>query len=712
MKALLGILRLVRHFVVLGLAGLLTLEVGLAQVSAQEQAASATGVVAHFTTLDDAASIREDFQILPNAWLYVPEGQSPTPFLPAGPFEVTLTGNLNSPLRSFYQFALETRGTATLMVNGSEVLQHTSNGEVSDLTKFTRLNKGDNEIQIRFISPESGPASVRFYWAPRKKSMDWAPNDAWSHDTSKDGLAGALSRLKGRELALENRCQNCHTMSLCNEAIPELSMGGPDLSGIGSRRGMDWMARWIEDPRSLRSQANMPKLFHGETAQQTSRAVAAFLASLDQQQTDESPEPTSDVVLDEAQLTQGKELFAALRCVSCHQLPGADRGDETSMKISLNHVNAKFPEGRLAEFLQQPDRHYAWIRMPQFQFSSEEALAVAGYLRASVPSAPEASWESSAELVIAGKKAFQETGCLNCHSLNMPEMENSASFVAWSELKNLDDGCLLPQSESESAPGFSLSEDEISSIQAFAKIGDAAKASLSRSVPLESAQRFARQLNCVECHQPYGDLPQFSVMGGKLKPEWMEQFIGGHIGLDMKPRPWIKARMPGFPQYAGLLSQGLAIEHGLPPATAVEEKPVDPAMVEISQQMVSSEGGFNCISCHTLGQYQANAVFESAGINLAYTYERLQKEYYYRWMRNPLEIDSRTKMPAFFASEKSPLDSVLEGSSQAQMDAIWDYIREGNEMPKPVGYTPPSEESAESEETSFDDIDFDSFDEF
>jgi hypothetical protein len=81
-------------------------------------------------------------------------------------------------------------------------------------------------------------------------------------------------------------------------------------------------------------------------------------------------------------------------------------------------------------------------------------------------------------------------------------------------------------------------------------------------------------------------------------------------------------------------------------------------------------------------------------------------------MRNPLEIDSRTKMPAFFASEKSPLDSVLEGSSQAQMDAIWDYIREGNEMPKPVGYTPPSEESAESEETSFDDIDFDSFDEF
>ena len=137
--------------------------------------------------------------------------------------------------------------------------------------------------------------------------MDWAPNDAWSHDTSMDGLSNALSRLKGRELALENRCQNCHTMSLCEEAIPELYMGGPDLSGIGSRRGMDWMAQWIEDPRSFRSQANMPKLFHGETSQQTSLAVAAFLASLDQQPANnESSEPASDVVLDEAQLTQGK----------------------------------------------------------------------------------------------------------------------------------------------------------------------------------------------------------------------------------------------------------------------------------------------------------------------------------------------------------------------------------------------------------------------
>lgn len=707
MKSLLGKIQWAQLGVVFGLAGILAPVTGWGQDG--ESTSSHPGVVAHFKTLAPGAVIQEDFQILQNAWLYVPEGQPPTPFLPAGPFEVTLTGSLDAPLRSFYQFALETRGTATLIVDGKEVLEHSSEGELSDLTKFTRLNKGPNQIQIKFKSPETGPASVRFYWAPRKKPMDWAPDEAWSHDPAMAGLPEAMARLQGRELVLENRCQNCHSMEFSGTPIPEMAMNGPALSGIGSRRGMDWIARWIENPEAMRAQAKMPKIFHGESAKQSARSIAAFLSELGETEPTELP---SDIVADETVLTQGKELFTALRCVSCHQAPGTDPEGETALKISLNHINSKFPVGRLAEFLQQPDRHYEWIRMPRFQFSEEEAVAVAGYLRASVPSAPEAEWETNPALVEAGKIAIQQSGCLNCHNVSDPTLENKAVFAAWSSLSAWDSGCLNQGETEGTAPRFTMDSESVQSIQAFAKLGESAAVSLTKSVPVESAKRLAAQLNCVECHQSYGDLPQFSIMGGKLKPEWMERFIGGHIGLDQKPRPWITARMPGFPKYAGLLSQGLAMQHGLPPVTAEAQEEIDTAQVEISQQLVSSEGGFNCISCHSMGQYAANAVFESAGINLAYTYDRLQKEYYYRWMRNPLEIDSRTKMPAFFATENSPLGSVLEGSSQAQMDALWHYIRTRDEMPEPVGYTPPSEENAESEATSFDDIDFDSFEDF
>ncbi len=708
MKSLLGKIQWVQPGIVFGLTAILLAPVnGLGQN--EESVSNASGVVAHFKTQVEGAQIQEDFQILPNAWVYVPEGQPPTPFLPAGPFEVTLSGSLDAPLRSFYQFALETRGSATLTVNGKEVLEHESDGQLSDLTKYTRLNKGANEITIQFKSPESGPASVRFYWAPRKKPMDWAPDDAWSHDLELAGLPDAMSRLHGRELVLENRCQNCHSMDFSGTPIPEMAMNGPEFTGIGSRRGMDWMARWIEDPEAMRAQAKMPTIFHGESAQKNARSIAAFLATLGES---EPVELTSDIVADEAVLTEGKELFSALRCVSCHQAPGMNPEGETALKISLNHINAKFPEGRLAEFLQQPDRHYEWIRMPRFQFSEEEAVAVAGFLRASVPAAPEVAWESGPELVEAGKIAIQQSGCLNCHNAGVPGLDNTAIFASWNELNDWDSGCLNSGESEGKAPEFTMDTESLQSIQTFAKLGESAVVSLTQSIPVESAKRLAAQLNCVECHQPYGDLPQFSIMGGKLKPEWMEQFIGGHIGLDKKPRYWITARMPGFPKYAGLLSQGLAMQHGLPPVTAEEQEEIDTAQVEISQQLVSSEGGFNCISCHSMGQYEANAVFESAGINLAYTYDRLQKEYYYRWMRNPLEIDSRTKMPAFFATETSPLGSVLEGSSQAQMDALWHYIRTKDEMPEPIGYTPPSEETSESEATSFDDIDFDSFEDF
>ena len=78
-------------------------------------------------------------------------------------------------------------------------------------------------------------------------------------------------------------------------------------------------------------------------------------------------------------------------------------------------------------------------------------------------------------------------------------------------------------------------------------------------------------------------------------------------------------------------------------------------------------------------------VFESQGVNFAYTGARAQKSYFHRWVRNPLRIDPATKMPVYFDAEgKSPLADYYNGDAEKQIEAIWQYIRLGDKMLSPA----------------------------
>ena len=141
--------------------------------------------------------------------------------------------------------------------------------------------------------------------------------------------------------------------------------------------------------------------------------------------------------------------------------------------------------------------------------------------------------------------------------------------------------------------------------------------------------------------------------------------------------------MPAFKSRAAFLAPGLAAQHGFPPQSS-SEPPINNELAKIGQKLVGKDGGFSCISCHGVGKLEAMEVFESEGINLAYSYERLLPAYYRRWVRNPLSIDPQTKMPVYFDEGKSPLTEVLGGDAEKQMDAIWEYLRLGPNMPPPA----------------------------
>ena len=141
--------------------------------------------------------------------------------------------------------------------------------------------------------------------------------------------------------------------------------------------------------------------------------------------------------------------------------------------------------------------------------------------------------------------------------------------------------------------------------------------------------------------------------------------------------------MPAFPARAQTLADGLAMEHGFPPRTAPEPA-VDSEAAKIGQKLVSAAGGFSCISCHGIGEMAATQVFEAPGINFVQSGERLLKNYFQRWVRNPLQIDPTTKMPVYFDEEgRSPLTDFYDGDGLRQIQALWEYVRLGEKMPPP-----------------------------
>ena len=82
---------------------------------------------------------------------------------------------------------------------------------------------------------------------------------------------------------------------------------------------------------------------------------------------------------DAGQVESGRSLFEKLHCAACHNPPGPAEADP--QKISLASVREKFAAGgSLMVFMQKPNAHYAWIRMPDFKLNNDEAAQLAAYL--------------------------------------------------------------------------------------------------------------------------------------------------------------------------------------------------------------------------------------------------------------------------------------------------------------------------------------------
>jgi mono/diheme cytochrome c family protein len=309
-----------------------------------------------------------------------------------------------------------------------------------------------------------------------------------------------------------------------------------------------------------------------------------------------------------------------------------------------------------------------------------------------------------AELAARGREQFGQLGCANCHDdLRIPANPGPA-------FAKLDAGrgCL------GEAPGrwphFDLTEEQR---------GWIVKAMPHAEQPqLTDKQRIDKTLvsfNCIACHertglggiapernalftgtQPaLGDQgrlpPPLSHVGAKLKPEWIaEVLLHGK-----RQRDYLDASMPQF----GEANVGHLVE-----LFGKVDELETVAVPKVSNMKESKDAGYemigttglSCIACH---EFNGQKSGEVAALDIGHVTERLKKNWFNLYMRQPSRFHPTVIMPSYWPGGQSTRPNILGGDSAQQIEALWTYLEDGMRAKKPAGLSRQSNELRVSDVT-------------
>lgn len=304
-----------------------------------------------------------------------------------------------------------------------------------------------------------------------------------------------------------------------------------------------------------------------------------------------------------------------------------------------------------------------------------------------------------ATLATRGRQLFGTLGCANCHDDLQVPAAGASALVGLNPTSSR--GCL-----SEAAgpwPRFALSPEQRRCI--------ATALPQAEQPQLDAQQRIDKTLitfNCIACHErdglggissdrkslftgtqsAMGDQgrfpPPLTQVGSKLKPEWMaDVLLHGK-----RQRDYLDASMPQF----GAAQVGHLVEL-FGKVDALEVAPV-PTQVELPASKAAGHeligaNGLGCIACHTFNGQKAG---DLSALDIARAPERLKKNWFHLYLRQPGRFHPSVIMPSYWPDGHSVRPTILGGDTALQIEAIWNYLSDGERAKKPVGLSRQSNE--------------------
>ena len=485
------------------------------------------------------------------------------------------------------------------------------------------------------------------------------------HSQISDVVAGVV-------LLRELGCAHCHA-DVEGRFRPRPA---PALEQLGAVLRPSYLRTFLGDPPGTAHGTVMPDtLGHlAEPSRQDAiRKLVHFLHS-------EAESVVEFPALNGEAIEKGKELYHSIGCVACHS------AQEDAGAIFPDLVSKYSREG-LHRFLLDPLTFRPSGRMPDMHLDYDEALQLTAFLM------PESegleTFVPDRGLQDEGRRIARQLLCLECH-----EHETTTTTTERRSLDqlSLDRGCL--SGKQGSWPDYPLSDDQRRMIREALS----SKQQLSATTEIEVV---LRQFNCVACHtrDGYGgptdaqdryfettDLnlgdqgrlpPSLDGVGGKLNATWLRKLLF-QTGA---ARPYMKTRMPRFAsaELEPLLSH-LAEMDGIEPVAPVRFK--EPRKASGFGRTLAGTDGLACVTCHS---FKGKKVGAMAAIDLTLMAQRLNRDWFHRYLRSPSEFSPSTLMPAFWGGEESPLPEILEGDVAQQIEALWIYTSEGYSLGTPKG---------------------------
>ncbi len=391
----------------------------------------------------------------------------------------------------------------------------------------------------------------------------------------------------------------------------------------------------------------------------------------------------------------GARLVAELGCAGCHRV-----ADLPSPPVApdLDHAGAKLQRPWLEAYLRQPHRlrpagyvPLSRSRMPDFRLSAGDSRWLSAYLTRLRPPDPSAPGAVPAPAGAEGAALFTRLACRACHMFEGrggqagPDLSTVAQRLQtpWVARYLLDPQAVDARSP---MPRPRVTPEEGQALATYL-LGGAAGApeGATGSLDEEDAARGAslfRELACRACHRRPGEKapervgPDLSIVGDKLRPEWMADFLRRPHPI----RPWLRARMPTFGLTDGEAAQVTAFlaslqDRGLVPLPpGLQGPPVaSPGSVRAGERLASRDY-LSCSSCHLGGDRPPEGPPEDLAPDLRLAARRLRPEWIVRWLLDPQRLQPGTKMPSFFADATSGPEDILDGDEARHVLALRDYL--------------------------------------
>ena len=526
---------------------------------------------------------------------------------------------------------------------------------------------------------------------------------------------------KGGEVLLgELGCTHCHRPgdTSARRIIPRQA---PILDGVGGRIRLAYLKNFLSRPQGTKPGTPMPHLLAGwepEKREAAVEALAHFLVSL------EAPDPAQSVAESNPhEIEQGERLYHTVGCVACHapfepagtlqQAAGEGFSPERIQippprvpSVPIADQARKTTLGPLAGFLMDPLRIRPAGRMPPMRLSSAEARSIAAYLLeqgTDLTTTDQA--EAEVEKAARGRALFRELGCNACHRLD-EEKTDAPSLPPLPRLEELDPekpgGCLDP-SPRKGVPDYELDPAQRAALAvALVEL----RGVVVRLDPEAEVRRYLAVYNCFACHQrgdqggpevgraayflPVEELdmgnegrlpPPLTEVGRKLTPPWLRKVLEGSGMV----RPYLRVRMPDYSPAAETLADALIrADRNLElPATDISGT-LHHHRNRYGRRLMGADG-LNCINCHGLRGHPSTGM---PALDLADTLERLQPDWFKRYLLDPDSSRPGTLMPTYFEAGKGTLTEVLDGDADKQIEAILTYLKELDQTRLPVGMEP------------------------